>query len=216
MIYQLYLVNYPPQYICKDSGSLNSISRSEQENSNPKVAPRVGHSKAAMNKATLSAQGNTPNSDAVPKCFEDLPPEILLDISDRLFTVDAASFALCNRRLAKSSSQESWEKLRNESSELHAFIKLLAKDHPQFFACNICHKLHLVNKIAWPNTYPLRQTGECIYYCPKIDDDPWHYPKDFLQLKDKSLFMIGLNHVQLAISGHMPLEAFRHTEVDDK
>ena len=142
--------------------------------------------------------------------FSNLPPEILICLSKHMSPVSAASFALCNRLLSTSIGQKSWDILSQQPvEEQYTFMKLLTFDDPQYFACNICHKLHRCSKVQWPNASPIARQR---YACPKKPEQFW--PKNSLSQMHASDYRLHFTQIQLTIEGRMPIEAFRHTEVD--
>jgi hypothetical protein len=125
--------------------------------------------------------------------------------------VSAACFAHCNHRLVGLIGQKSWDILRDEQLEekRHTVISMLALDDPRHFARNICHKLHLCSRVQWPNTRPMTYQP---YACPKKPEHIW--PKNSLYQRDSLDYSIHFTHVQLAVEGKLPVQAFRHTEID--
>jgi len=86
------------------------------------------------------------------KCFLDLPNDILLCLQEFLTPNENACLALCNhglknllgrRRKLEALAQQYEDYFAYSGLEAYEFSELLARDHPQYFACHECGKLHL-------------------------------------------------------------------------
>jgi hypothetical protein len=87
---------------------------------------------------------DTPDPTPDPNTLPGLPPELLVSISDFLYSADLICLSLCNRRLFAVLDRQRKRltlPLYRSSGKLCVLGKL-ARDLPNYFICEVCIRLH--------------------------------------------------------------------------
>ena len=74
--------------------------------------------------------------------LELLPGKVIFAISDWLYPADCICFFICSKRLYCLYSQQ-MQLVCLPGKETLSFLARYEHDHPEYFACEICKKLHL-------------------------------------------------------------------------
>jgi hypothetical protein len=139
-------------------------------------------------------------TDAEPRNMLHLPLELLFCITKHLPTGSIACLALCNRSLYDIFAYDYLPLLRRFRRARLRFLTALVKEHPGYYVCHGCIKLHTCNSVRKPGTPPNDKR---------------------LLLHKNSAYALQYVHVQLAMECHrrgpkfgIPLDIFEHTEVE--
>lgn len=87
-----------------------------------------------------------------PDPLTKLPLEILQTVISGLSVPDAASFSLCNRRLAVTFGDRYWSLVHSNGNNSYrsSFLRTIARDIPSWFFCRWCSHLHPRDRIGPP------------------------------------------------------------------
>lgn len=160
-----------------------------------------------------------------PHLLFDLPPELLLLVSEHLPDSDVASLALCNHALLsffpqahkklalpdkdyRPTSDEIWHGSQHKiNEERNLFLNRLSRDFPEFYLCFTCRKLNLTQKVRLPyqNT-SIVDPEDHLVNCWG-DEDTWTTLLDPFDQHEEdgdasaTSFRIHFVHVQLVMRG---------------
>lgn len=123
----------------------------------------------------------------------DLPPEIILCISDQLRASDEACFALVCHRFKTVLARLTWQRLNSaDSQDRRKFLSALARDLPQYYDCYGCVRLHPCSSVNSPRSISTSFLP-CLYHRPT---------KEYLSPLYLSQFKIHFAHVHLVMKWH--------------
>nr|POE88110.1 hypothetical protein CFP56_11339 [Quercus suber] len=134
--------------------------------------------------------------------LHNLPPELLLDILDRLRPDDVASLALCDKALSRFIGPSAWTtlKLGNGNDEARrSFLRTLTRDDGRYFLCHECVCLHDRRRVQIPAAcygpnFPL--------LCIRGSSGPNECYDCFLTHDGGYRYSLWFPHVQLAMARH--------------
>lgn len=165
------------------------------------------------------------DNDTGPPTLTNLPIELLFLITDFLSPADIVCLALCNHGLTAALTSDGQKPLArqlppsqagNMSNERSLFLSRLSLDHPQYYLCCVCVRLHLWRNLAPPPRFKPRICYRSLkqeYRWPGLPLGVVHYPS-------YSEYHLHFAHAQLAMRRfyHGPqfgitTDSLFHTEV---
>ena len=149
----------------------------------------------------------------------DLPPELILLISDSLPAASTACLALCSHRFSRILGSSAWTSLQlQHQGHRMSFFYLLERDLPEYFACRRCKRLHQNNKVQWPMSGKRLQDVPCVGVF-RLFGPP---RTTMFRPSRTTMYLINYAHVQLVMKRHyygpshgLSIKCFLHTELKE-